>query len=1084
MKSLKFEGNQKANVIAPLLLMAFLVLVFPWGSAFGQAITGTLIGTVHDSSGAVVANVKIAVTNTATGISKQTVTNSYGDYVVPYLPPGHYDVTASMTGFQTAISKDNLIQVALTMRIDLTLSPGTVNQSVTVVAAAPLVQSTTSSLGTVVASAQIEALPLNGRLFSQLVGITPGAVQRGYADFAGYPAAAGAVSPITYTVNGVTWSGNLYMIDGIHDSEPLNAFISYSPPLDAIQEFQVQTNNPNAEYGQFGGAIVNLTIKSGTNQLHGDLFEYVRNEKLNAMNFFAVTKAPWKANQFGAALGGPIQKNKLFFFMDYQGFIQRQGVTNVLTVPTALQRQGVFTEGNQNQIYNPITGIMYANKTITPTDINPIAKNVVNLYPTPITTGLVSNYTTNTVNSENVNQWDLKTDLQATQRDHIFARESLAHRNFNSPSPGDVFMSGGPDSNSQTQNAVLGWDRTITPSIVNQFRIGFNRYSTHFHANDVGINENNNLGIPNGNYPGLWYTTGVATFSIPGISSIGDPGTTDSQRLANIYEFTDNVTVIHGKHTLGLGADLQKVQATLTNPQVDPRGIFSFNGSYTSNQGASGTGIGFASFLLGYPEQVQRDFVNTIPDVLMTNFGTYGQDNYRITRKLTLNLGFRWDLFARPVEKYNRQSNFDPYTGYIVTAQPGNRGPNVDDYLRNFAPRIGLAYSPDSGKTAFRAAYGLSYFPDNFGANGGTLERDYPFFTITNLQTPTTFTPFRSLSDGLPALVPVTIQPVLAPPGGFGVFYVPNDYRQDTIQMWNASIERQVTSTMMAEVAYVSTRGSRLYRDLQINTPFPGPGALAQRRPYYAVAPGITTIDERTSSGFSTYEALQAKVVKRTSVGLTFLAAYAFSKCINDTLILFPYLDNLNRGLCSGFSTGDIPQNFSFSYSYQLPFGQGRRWLGGAPAVVSQLVGGWSLNGITALQSGDPLVISVASSLLNTGTGNYANLNCSQVSTPHQVHKWFDSSCFSDPPQYAFGNSGIGHVRGPGLVNFDFAISKSTQWSKSETRRVEFRADFFNLSNTPHFSDPGTTLDTSSIGVISSTVLPPREIQLGLKLTF
>ncbi len=1052
----------------------------------GQAITGTLVGTIRDATGAVIAAAHITATNTQTNVAQSTVSGSAGDYTIPTLPPGRYKVSAQITGFSTAVTSDVNVQIQQTTRVDFSLSPGQTTQEINVTAELPLVQSTTSDLGHVIESRQIQALPLNGRLFEQLVTIVPGTIQAGWGDFAENPSAAGALTPTQAVVNGLPWSGNYYMVDGVHNTEPLNAFISITPPLDSIDSFKVETSNPNAEYGSFGGAIVNLTIKSGTNGFHGEAFEFLRNDDLNARDFFAQTRAPYKSNQFGGTFGGPLIKDRLFFFAAYQHLIANQGQTNTLTVPTALQRQGVLTEGAQGQIYDPASGQLFVGRTVPTSRIDPIALNVENLFPLPNQPGLANNYIDNSVNTVRAPQGDIKIDFQATTRDHIFGRESIAQKTYTNPSPANMFMYGGPNSDAFNQNAVLGWDRTISPTIVNDLRVGFNRFNVVDTANAYGINENNALGIINGNIPGLPYTSGIARFEISGFtvsnslggsssSLTGDPGWTNAKRVANIFDYTDGLTWTKGKHTLKFGGNIQQIQSSLTNSQDDPRGIFRFDANYTSNAGASGTGNAYASFLLGNPNQVWRDFVNTVPALRMTFVGFYVQDDYRITKSLTLNLGVRWDLFTRPVEKYNRQSNFDPTTGLIDIASSNNRGPNVDNNYGNFGPRVGLAYSPDNGRTAVRAAFGISYFPDNFGATGGTLERNYPFFTLGRFNSPTQFTPFWSLSgNGLtaPLNVPYTPGGTLTPPPGFGVFYVSQGFQQDEAQVWNFSIERQLPRNMMMSAAYVGTHGVHLYRDLQLNQSLPGPGNFTPRLPFYSVAPNIPTVDQRNGDGMSRYNALQVKAEKRFTSGLSFLASYTWSKTMdNTTTILYPWDDKLNYSLSQGFKLVDVPQNFVFSYNYELPFGKGSK------------LGGWSINGITTFQGGQPLWVTVATNQLNNNSGsNSANITCSSVPMPKRVDQWFDTGCFSAPAPYTFGNSGVGHARGPGINNWDFSVAKDTRFGERPTLRIE--ADFFNLFNAAHFSNPGTTQGSSSFGIIGSDRLPPRLIQIGAKFSF
>jgi hypothetical protein len=1077
------KGDADSGRPSGITLVKVLLAIGLSAFAYGQAITGTIIGTVRDASGGLVVGAKVTVANQNTGISSQRITDSQGNYTAPQLPPGTYKITVEYPGFRMAVSPDNTVQVNQTARVDFEVQPGQVTEQVEVTAAAPLVESTTSEVGHVISDQQIQSLPLNGRLFSQLVALTPGAVQAGFGDFGEDPAAAGARSPVNATVNGLPWSGNNYTVDGVSNSEPLNAFINISPPLDSIQEFKVQTNNPSAEYGSFGGAIINLTMKSGTNEFHGSAFEFLRNDKLNARDFFAATRAPFKTNQFGGTFGGPIKRNKLFFFMDYQGMRERQGRTFNLTVPTALQRQGILTEGDQPPIYDPTTGQPFPGNVIPPGRQDPITSKVAqgDIWPLPNRPGLVNNFLTNNSLSAQVDQFDVKVDGQLSEHDQIIARESFSQRDLKDPAPGTVFMMNNPNANNRNQNAVAGYIHTFSPNAINEFRVGFNRYATSHFGNDYPIPENNNLGMPNGNILSHPETLGIAEFDIPGFKTTGAPGWTNAQRIANIFQYTDTFTLIRSRHTFKFGGDIRRVQSTLTNPQTQPRGQFQFDQNITSNQGAAGTGSAWASFLLGYPWSVARDLVNTRPGIRMWFDGLYAQDDFRVSHSVTLNLGLRWDLFTHPVEKYDRQTNFNLATGLIDTASSNNRGPNVDNFYGSWGPRVGIAYSPDEGKTAIRAAYGISYFPDNFGATGGTLERNYPLFQISHLVTPSPFTIFRSVSQGPPDIPPVELQPQIQPPPGFDVYFVPGNFRQDMAQMWNFGIQRQLPGHLAADAAYVATRGTHLYRDRDLNVPFPGPGPLPERRPFASIAPDIPAIHQRNGDGASSYQSAQFKVVKQFSAGLSFLASYTISKSIdNVSNVFFPYADVLNRGLSAGFKQVDIPQNFVFSYTYELPFGRGRHWA--TSGALSKIAGGWSVNGITTFRSGQPLFVQTSTSLLNTGTSNLANITCKTVPRPKQVNQWFDTSCFTDPPPYTFGNSGIGHVRGPGLNNWDFSLFKTTYFD--EKRMLELRAEFFNIFNQAHFANPGNTLGTSSFGVISSTGLPSREIQLGAKFSF
>lgn len=1071
----------KRKLAMAALLCALLAL--PAAKALAQAITGTLSGTVRDVSGEAIQGASITVTNTGTGISQQTAADKQGNYTVPNLAPGGYTLTGTAAGFNTVTVNDIVVRVQESTRVSLTLKPGAVHTTVAVNASPAMVQTTSSDLGVVIGSKEAESLPLNGRLFEQLIMIVPGAVpaQFGNGDQSENPAAAGSVGPQNASVDGLPWAGDYYMIDGVHDSEPGNGYVTITPPLDSIQEFKVETSNPQAEYGSFGGAIINVTSKSGTNKFHGEGFEFLRNTALNANDYFAQSKLPYHSNQFGALLGGPIVRNKLFFFMDFQQLLLNQGQPYLISVPTPLMRKGHLTEAGQTQAYDPSTGLPFTNNIIPQNEINPIAQRVANLFPQPNLPGIFNNYAINEVNTENVPQFDVRVDWQINSKDHIFAKESYAGRTFTSPSPGNVFMFGGPYSNSSNHTPVLGWTHIFSPTAINDVRLGYMRFYLTEFANSYGIDENNNLGIPNGNLPQYPDTSGIAQFNVAGYYSTGDPGYVNSLHDTNIYDLTDGLTLIRGNHTIKIGADIQHSSFTDTNPQNDPRGIFNFDGNVTSNQGANNTGNPYASFLLGYPASVVRDLVLETPRVLTWYLGPYVQDDWIVNPHLTINYGLRWDLFTHPVEAFNKQSNFNMQTGLLQFASSSNRGPNVDNIYTNFGPRVGLAYSPNGGSTAFHAAYGMSYFNDVFGANGGTLERNYPFFPTVNLVTPNPFAPFYSISQGLPVPQTTPYRPgeTFSPPPGTNVFEVDRNFKVDEAEVWNMNVQQQITSGMAFTLAYVGTHGLHLFRDLQLNQAVPGPGSLPQTLPFYKIAPNVQNMDARNGNGFSRYNGLQAKLEARYSNGLYFLASYTWSKNIDDvSYILYPYIDRLNTGL----SSNDMRHVFNFSYSYELPFGTGKRFLNRG-RIVPNLVGGWSINGITVFHSGFPEVALVASTTLNNnGPENVPDLTCPGVSYPKSVNEWFNTSCFSNPPLYTFGNAGTAPVTAPGVDNWDFSLAKVTQLKAGTAFRIE--GDFFNVFNNPHFGTPDMQFGTPGFGTISYDQLPPRIIQLGAKLTF
>jgi hypothetical protein len=1044
----------------------------------GQTIRSTLTGTVTDPNGAVIQGAVVTATSVATGVSTIAKTNQVGSYTFTALQPGDYVLEVEVTGFKRFVQGGIVLQIAQATRVDPALEVGAITEEVRVVSEVPLVRSTSSELGHVIDHKQIQSLPLNGRLFQQLITLTPGAIPRGFGDFGENPAAAGARSAVHHTVNGLPWSGNNYLIDGVANNEPLNAFVNITPPLEAIEEFKVQTNNPTAEFGVFGGAVVNLSIRSGTNRYSGSLFEYYRDDSLNTKNFFATTKAPFGSNQFGGTFGGPIARNRAFFFGDYQGLRQDLGRTTIITVPTADMRTGNLS-AISNQTFDPLTGQPFAGNIIPAGRINPIARRVADIYPLPNRPGLVDNYIENSVLSQDVNAFDLRGDVVFERWGSLFARYSRSQRDFVEPPPGNQFMQDGNTSESANFNSVIGHTYTFSSNRLNEFRFGVNKYDLAQFGADFGIAKNNELGIPNGNIAGHPYTFGIARFEIPGFRSTGSAGFTNSVRIGTTVQLSDNFTWIAGRHTLKFGGDTRFITSSLTNPQTAPRGRFRFNANVTSNRGASGTGHPFASFLLGYPAGVDRDFVDTFPEVLLNFVGFFVQDDFRVSRNLTINLGLRWDLLTTPVDKNNRQTNFSLQDGLIHAASPEDRGPLTTNFYGGWAPRLGVAWSPDAGRTAIRGAYGISYYRDNFGANGGTLERNYPLFQQVVLDTPNQFAPFRTLSDGLPGFTPVPLTPTIAPPPGFAVFFIPPGDRPNMAHMFNVGLQRQLPWSSMIEAAYVGTRGKNIYVSRNINVPLPGPGNLNQRRPFFNLVPNITSINQRSGDAESWYDALQVKVDKRFSQGLQALVSYTFSRSEDTTFILHPSFEKRAKSIGKAV---DVPHNLVVSWAYELPIGPGKRFLSGGPTAVQKLLEGWSVNGITMYQSGEPLNVTLASSQLNTGTGNWANVTCSEIGMPREVTRWFDTGCFAAPPLHEFGNYEIGAVRGPTFLNTDFSVFKRT--GLGGTRSIEFRLEVFNLFDRVHLSNPNTSFGNAQFGRIASTRFPSREIQLGGRFLF
>lgn len=1092
----------KVGTVAVLLQLSLLV-------GHAQAtISGSIVGTVMDTTGAVVPNARVIITNQSTGTNNVVITNGAGEYVAPYLQAGTYDVKVEAPQFASADSPNNQLDVGRQVRVDFQLKAGSATQVVEVTSATPLLDTESSDTSGVISDRQLEAIPLNGQIFSQALNVLPGVQAAAWSGLAGASAGAGAQTAIYNSVNGLPFEASQYYLDGVYDQEPVNDFINITPPIDSIQEMKVEMSNPTAAMGVYGGALVNMTLKSGTNDFHGAAYEFLRNASMNATPEFSTTKPPIHSNEFGVNAGGPIVKKRAFFFADYQGLYLDAGQTFNTFVPTDLMRQGIFSpsEGFPT-IYNPKTDQPYINNQIPAGQWDPAATTLINqLKPWPEPNIYVGqnlntipyNFSVTAKAPQQYYQFDIKGDYQFADGGHLMVRDSYVHNDQNPANFGAPLLEGGNSnlfSQDRDHNAVVGYDRAFTPTLFMQVRLGFQRFDNHEFGPDFGTDYNNELGIPNGNIAGHPETSGLAHFTGAGFATTGSCSgcAAPSSRIFNDYQINANFTWVRGKHTLGFGADLRRNEDTLTGAPDAGQGNLLFSGNYTSGNGAS-TGVPFADLLLGFPNEVDRGFSYVAPAVRFPWDGVYFQDDYHPVRNLTINMGLRWDRYQQPIERHNYQSNFNPQTGLVDMAQPGNRVPNVSTWNLGLQPRVGFAYTMNQGTTVVRAGFGMSYFNDNFGATDGTLNENFPLVPEYINSSPTPYTPFWSLStNGLQPLIPLPnpLPASLAPPAGTSVYYIPKSDRPDALESWNFGVEQQIARSMALDVAYVGNHGYELYINVPIDTPYtPGPGAYgpySPRMPFYDVAPQLGGVTERTSGGDSHYDALQAKFTAKMQRGFWTTLSYTWSHTLSDTNVEWPYSNKYNYGPPEGsFLGADLRHMFVASYGYDLPFGRGRQFLKSNSWITDALAGGWTISGVTDWDGGYPLEIDVADSLLNTGTGNRANQTCSQVPVYGRITEWFDTSCFSAPAPYTFGNSGIGIMRGPGTIDFDMALHKNV--SLGETRTLGLRADAFNIFNHPLLGTPNTTFGAPGFGQITGTsnaiAIPSRQLQLSANFQF
>jgi len=1066
-----------------------------------QVDTATIVGTVQDSSGAVVPGAAVTATEVNTNSKTTTRADASGNYVITPLRVGTYTVAVEAQGFKKETHSGIVLEVQARVRVDFTLQVGSIAEVVNITSEVPVVETETSSLGDVVDSQQVTDLPLNGRDFTQLATLTTGVIKitESSGSINGATSQSNGNAGGAFAVNGTRGNLNNFMLDGVDNNSNDNAGNVLQTNVDAIQEFRIQTSDYSAEFGRSGGAVINATIKSGTNQFHGTAFDFLRNDVLDARNFFEPAgspKAPFRQNQFGGTLGGPIRRNKTFFFMDYQGTRAGTSSPNISTVPTPAEIGGNFSgaatifDPNSTKIVNGnVVRTPFAGNIIPSQDLDPISHAVAQLYPAPNIAGATANnYVIDATGNLQIDQMDVRVDHTISDRQQIFARFSLSQqtRFVQPPLPGlaDGGSYGTGTYLDDTRGAAVGYTFTISPSMVNEYRMGFNR--AHYIDNKPSYGQNYppaGLAVPG--VPNNATINGLTLFGPSGFHRLGEPGYTPTTSTSQEFQYGDTLSIVHGKHSIKVGAELRWSQFNLF--QIgQPRGSFSFSGQFTADSPSSGdgTGNGLADMLLGLPN------FSTIST--LTYFGnrqqTYGgfvQDDYKITRKLTLNLGLRYDYSTPIKEAHNQQANFDFATGQLVAAgQNGASAGLVTTDKADFAPRIGLAWNPIKN-TVIRAGYGR-FFSYQEIRTGDPLQLAYnlPFFYQPAF-TSDGITPVLTVSGGFPSLTPSQAVDASVTASGSGVG---SHLHAPVLDEWNFNIQQQLPDNILLEVAYVGSKSTHLQTLLDPNQdPVPGPGSVQARRPYPQYS-GFTDIVDR---GNSTFHALEIKAEKRLSQGLMFLSSFTYSKSMNDQPEICcnsPWPQNsYNVASEKGPSDFDQRARWVSSFDYQLPLGKGQRYLNSSRAADLAL-GGWHLGGIFTWHSGFYFSPTMGYDPSNTGSQGFVRTdrvcNGNLPSGQRSINLWFDPSCFPLPSGYAFGNSGKNVLVGPGMVGADLSLRKL--FSLTERFRLEFRAELFNAFNHPVFQPPDNNISDGpgATGTITSTAAVNRQIQLALKLLF
>ncbi len=1134
--------------------------------SFAQVDTGSILGTIKDTSGAILPGARVTLTNENTAQTVSTTSSSGGEFTFSPVKIGRYALAAEFKGFQRVEHTQVTVDVQQRVLVDFTLPPGQMTETVMVTGEPPPLQTQDASVGQVIAARTINDLPLNGRNFTFLAQLSAGVTQ-GQQDTRGLGASG------SFSANGSRPSQNNYLLDGIDNNSNLVDFLNGTayavrPPVDAIQEFKVQTNNYSAEFGRSAGAILNATIKSGGNQFHGNAWEFLRNDKLDAANFFenagGIPKGEYRQNQFGFTIGGPIRKDKTFFFGDYEGTRIRQALNSVNTVPTALERSSGFTNLSElltqggsrtdvlgrtfalGQVFDPSTTrpvicgvpdsvtqialpcagmsagsqIGYAREPIAgnilpASRLDPNAVKLLNLYPPPTSGGLFNNYATNPVLRNDVNQFDIRVDHTISEKDSIFARVSYSDNPAFFPGPFPGIADGGSFSSgiqtATSVNAALSETHSFSPTLINEFRLGFNRISTtrlQPNGNTPGIPEQ--FGIQG--VPQVPLNGGLGGITIAGLNRLGSNNYLPSSEYSNTYQLTENLTKQSGKHSLKAGYQFQQLRFSILQPPQG-RGAFSFSGLYTEVPTESSGNTGIAQLLLTpIPGTVPGagDYVGGADSVSASNIantdqkrnynGAYFQDDFHITDKLTVNLGLRWEYFGPLIERYGAQSNFLPSASsapseflltkkrcntplspeFLAAAQTDNisivcsstQGLGHSQYT-NFSPRVGFAYQL-TPKLVARGGYGIFYG----GFENSVVETyvDFPFQFSLSYPNLTPNAPIvypngaiGTLETGISA-IPLTssaVQPA-------GVSFTGEDFHTKTpyTQGYNFTLQYQLSSNDTIQAGYVGNT----VRHLGVYT---NPNSPSEILP-----PGLNTYDYSaypdfqngftytSFAGNSYYNSLQTNYEHRFSHGLSVLANFTWSKCRTDAVDVLNSTAISGRGASRlpgfgirgdyGLCDFDIPKVFHLSGVYELPVGHGRQFLSSSRRVVDAVLGGWSTNWILTLQNGQPGTVPCAITT-TSGFGCYALVVPGQniYGGPHNVNQWLNPAAFASPPvattlgqsDYSPLGGAPSQFYGPGYHRLDFSLFKS--FRINERMHLEFRSEIFNLTNTPNFSPPG-----------------------------
>jgi len=1106
-------------------LLPALVLAFFCSLAAYAQIAADLRGRVLDPAGSVVPNATIDLTQSATNARISTLSSGSGDYSFTNLTPGVYQLDVNAPGFAHLMRAGVHAIVGQTVDVDLTLTVSGHQQTIEVTGDAALLQSATSNVQTNIAGPTVTAMPLNTRNFVQLASLAPGV-----------ELPPGTVLP---RINGGRPRTNEYLFDGISALQPEPGQVVYFPIVDDIQAFTVEANNVPAEFGRFNGGVVNVATRSGSNAFHATLFEFFRNEDLNSRNYFATAgarKPEYRRNLYGGTIGGPIVPDHLFYFGAYQGVKQLIGVTRISTVPTMDERRGIFT--GVSHIYDPTSTTIVGGATVRtefPDDViniplDPAAQALLARFPVPTNlTAKANNYSRTANDTDHQNQFDFRIDGSVRSHDIAFGRYSYYNEVEQPVTPlpegsgavtGAVIGTGGVSglSNVLGQQAVANETHIFSPHLLADLRVGYTRRGNTVNGSTLSDTASASLGIP-GIPTNAAFNNALPLFAFSGFQQLGPSASTFAQFQTAVWQTVDNVAYTRGSHQLKVGLDFRWYQLNAVAPP-NPTGSFAFTTTGTDQQGMTNSGNAIASFLLGQVDTFQIDLQQSKIKPRDRIFEFFAQDDWKLTGRMTLNLGTRYTLHFPSTEKNDQGAVFNLGTQQLdYLGQNGFSRSARELHYGNFAPRVGLAYLL-SPKTVVRAGFGI-VFIDQSGITTPFTTPQFPFIQNVQQKTQDNLRPAFVLSQG-PSVAPI---PLTADAGlGQSVYTADRQAGSGYVQQWNLAVQHAITNNLSAELGYV---GSHIVHvgipDSNLNQltadQLAQGSSLLQSvpNPYYGQIPSSSSLGGknitraqlmkpyprflniatyRHNSGETNYNALEAKVEQRLSHGISLLFAYTHSKLIDDASSVFSTTvlsspnssslvaaDSYRPGLERDSSSGDMPNVTSFSGIFDLPAGHGHRFA--SRGIGDTFLGGWQLNAIMSLQSGMPVTVTQA-----TNNNSFAGFS---IQRPNLVGKpslapdgrspahYFNTGAFATAPQFAIGSASRNPVRGPAYRDLDLALVKHT--TLFHETGMEFRAELFNVTNTPAFAQPSGSFGSAAFGSITSTTTDPRVMQFAIRLS-